>query len=221
MESPEVRVVFLRHGQTAWNAERRILGRTDVPLDDVGLAQATLVGAALPAAGFRFDAVWSSPLTRARQTAERAGGVAVNGAPMLRVDPDLVEMDQGALEGLPASDLLRDHAELLARWRADPASLVLPGGERMQDVQARGLAALERIVTATRVECIDLPAVTVLVVSHQLVISAVLCALAEVPLARWHTFTHRNTAWSEIRWRPGPGLVAWDVAPHLPAGPRA
>lgn len=215
MESPEVRVILLRHGQTAWNAERRILGRTDVPLDGVGLAQATSVGAAFPVAGLRFDAVWTSPLARARQTAERATCAALLPDLVPREDPDLVEMDQGALEGLSASALLRDHAELLARWRADPGSLVLPGGERMQDVQARGRAALERVVIAARAQCNEAPVATVLVVSHQLVISAVLCGIVGVPLARWHDYAHRNTAWSEIAWGRTPRLLVHDVAPHL------
>ncbi len=220
MGRPDVRVVLLRHGQTAWNAERRILGRTDVPLDATGRAQAALVAEAFPAAGFRFDAVWTSPLGRARETAEHAASASCVPGTTLRTDPDLVEMDQGTLEGLPATELVRDHAELLARWRDDPAALVLPGGERMQDVQARGRAALARIVEAARAEANETVRPTVLVVSHQLVISAVLCSLAEVPLTRWRDYAHRNTAWSEIRWGSAPELVAFDVAPHLAGLPR-
>ena len=215
-----VRVVLLRHGQTSWNAERRILGRTDVPLDAEGRAQAERVGPALLAAGHRLDAVWTSPLARARETAVHAAQVAARVGDTLRVEPDLVEMDQGSLEGLPAADLVRDHAELLAAWRADPGAVVLPGGERMQAVQARGRAAIERIVAEVRGGAAAGEGTpTVLVVSHQLLIGAVLCGVVGAPLAAWRSYSHRNTAWSELLWGEDgpPRLVAHDVGPHLDA----
>ena len=103
------RLLLVRHGQTAWNIERRLLGRTDVPLDAVGLDQAARLARRL--ATTRLAAVWSSPLTRAVQTATPLG------AP--RLDEGLVECDMGALEGLSGVEFVEKWPEVAAAWRAD------------------------------------------------------------------------------------------------------
>jgi broad specificity phosphatase PhoE len=192
-----LQLLLVRHGQTEWNATRRVLGRTDIPLDATGEAQAARLRAALPPVG----AIYASPLARARQTA------AALGEP--RLVPELVEMDQGELDGLDPSGLAEKFGELALRWRADPAGVRLPGGETMDEVQTRALAALHRIAEG------HAPGETVAVVTHQLVISAVLCALHGEPLASWRRFSHRNTAWSVVEWRRPPLVKEMDVGPHL------
>jgi probable phosphoglycerate mutase len=199
------RIFLVRHGQTAWNAERRILGRTDVPLDATGMAQAAALARVWPRDAGAVRLV-SSPLVRARATADAIAGAlccAVEG-----VDA-LVEQDQGVLEGLPAQELATRHSELLAAWREDPGAVTLPGGEAMRDVQARGIAALD----ALRAETTG----TLIVVTHQIWMSAVLCAVAGEPLARWRAWSHRNTAWCELAVGGTDALrvLAHDVAPHL------
>lgn len=202
---PQLRVVCIRHGQTAWNAERRILGRTDLPLDATGLAQADALASAWPS-GWQIGAMVSSPLARARAT---AAPLAAAAKVDLVLDEGLVEMDQGTLEGLPAELLARDHAALLAAWRDDPGAVTLPGGEAMLEVQRRGLATLRRLA-AEHAE-----AGTLVIVTHQLLLSAVLCGLADEPLRRWRAWSHRNTAWCQIAWGDPPQVVEHDVAPHL------
>ncbi len=201
------RIFLVRHGQTAWNAERRILGRTDVPLDATGHAQARALAGVWPHDGGPVCMV-SSPLARARATADALAG-------RLGVEPyvvdDLVEQDQGALEGLPAQELATRHAALLAAWRDDPGAVTLPGGESMAGVQARGMAALDALLATTEG--------TLVVVTHQIWMSAVLCGVAAEPLARWRAWSHRNTAWCELAAGEAGALrvVAHDVAPHLDA----
>ena len=173
----------MRHGRTAWNAEHRVLGRTDLPLDAVGEAQA----ARLPPAIGPVDAVWSSPLRRAVQTALPLG------AP--RLCAELVEMDQGDLDGLGRAELLARFGDLVHRWRRDPAGIRLPGGETMEEVRDRGLAALRQVARANT-------GGTVAVVTHQLVISATLCALHGEPLSSWTRFTVPNTAWTVLGGEP-------------------
>ena len=99
--------LFLRHGRTALNAEDRVCGATDVPLDAVGRAQAREAAAHL--AGTSIGSIWTSPLARARATAEAVA--AATGAP-LRVLPWLAERDWGAWEGGPRAALRRDATPL-------------------------------------------------------------------------------------------------------------
>lgn len=122
---------LIRHGQTDWNAQRRLQGATDIPLNDVGRGQARDAVAAL--AEYEWDAVVSSPLSRAAETADIiAGGLGMTVARRL---PDLRERGYGDAEGL------QDGPELDA--------LRIPGGfrgaETEESAAARGLAALETL----------------------------------------------------------------------------
>ena len=196
------RLLLIRHGQTAWNVERRFLGRTDLPLDAVGEAQATRLGlrlAATPLAG-----VWSSPLTRARQTAAPLPGGA---AP--RVHPGLVEIDMGRLEGLSGTEFLAEWPDVAAAWRDHPHAVELPGGERLADVQTRALAALA--VVAADVA----PGQTVAVVTHQLVLATLVCHYNGAPLATFRTYMHRNTGITTLEFGDAARVVAFDDAAHL------
>jgi broad specificity phosphatase PhoE len=120
-------LVLVRHGRTTWNREGRLVGRSDVELDDVGRHQARALGA-------RLDAVRelrTSPLQRATETARLLGV----GEPV--VDEAFVELDYGEDEGRLVADVDA------ATWRAvrdDPATR-WPGGESLADVQGRVAAA--------------------------------------------------------------------------------
>lgn len=200
---PPLRILLIRHGQTAWNIERRILGRTDIPLDDVGRDQAARLATVLPG----LHALYASPLSRALETA-RALGRPVT-------DPDLMEMDQGELDGLGVQELAERHAGLTDRWREDPAGFRLPGGETLHETQARGMAAIGRI--AARHGAGEV----VGVVTHQLLLASSLCALSGEPLTRWRSYVHRNTAWAVVEFRAGvaPVVLALDQAPHITPPP--
>lgn len=116
-------LILLRHGQTPANAGGLLLGRADPPLTDLGCRQATAAAAALDG---DVQRVVSSPLLRARQTAE-ALGLPVD------VDEQWIEVDYGEYEGLPYRDV---PAELWQRWRTEPG-FTPPGGESMAAVGAR------------------------------------------------------------------------------------
>lgn len=163
------RLSLIRHGQTAWNVERRFLGWTDVPLDETGVSQARSRAADLGA----FDAVFSSSSARAAQTAEHFG------VPVLL--PALRELDQGDLEGMHATDALEVYSPFFAEWMLDPTDIVIPGGrETFAQAQHRVLGAL-RALPWDGLE-------RVAVVSHQMVIAAVQCAVDGVPLRRWRDY---------------------------------
>jgi probable phosphoglycerate mutase len=96
-------IYLLRHGETAWNAERRFQGRLDSPLTELGVAQAERCGRKLAAVIGRVDAMVSSPLGRARQTAEIVHGFG--DYPAIRWDDRLAEVSIGCWEGLVDVDI--------------------------------------------------------------------------------------------------------------------
>jgi broad specificity phosphatase PhoE len=129
MTSPTI--VLLRHGETAWTIDGRHTGRTDVPLTEVGRHQAKLAGQRLR--GHEWAAVLSSPLQRARETAELAG---LGGAALC---DDLVEWDYGADEGRRTADIRRERPG----WSLFVDGV--PGGETLADVSRRADRVIERV----------------------------------------------------------------------------
>ena len=121
-------LIVVRHGRTEHNRARRLLGRLDVDLDDVGRVQARALAAHIGP----VDRVVTSPLARTRQTAEAWD------APV-EVDERLIELDYGELDGVPLDEV---PAEMWAAWRADP-TFAPPGGESIADLGVRVRAACE------------------------------------------------------------------------------
>lgn len=111
-----VRVSFVRHGQTDWNVDHRLLGWTDIPLNREGERQARLLGAAVEIS--RYTEVWSSDLGRAAETARLAGWEATP-------DARLREIDFGEIEGLTWGELDSELREGLSTFDG----FVAPGGE--------------------------------------------------------------------------------------------
>jgi probable phosphoglycerate mutase len=142
-------IFFLRHGQTAWNAERRIQGHLDTPLNDKGRRQAARNGRALAgiiADSGAFDYV-SSPLIRASETMEivrREIGLNPKG---YRTDPRLREYHLGDWQGHLFADIERDFPELIAERDRDPWNFRYPGegGESFASFSERVLAWLAEI----------------------------------------------------------------------------
>ncbi|WP_062429526.1 bifunctional RNase H/acid phosphatase [Herbidospora daliensis] len=146
-------LVLLRHGQTALSVEKRFSGLGDPPLTELGESQAEKAAARL--AGAKLDAIVSSPLGRARQTAEavaQATGLRVH------VDEDLRETDFGAWEGRTFAEIRDRWPHEMNAWLADPA-VAPPGGESFVAAGHRVQRARERILAGH-------PGETVLVVSH-------------------------------------------------------
>ena len=134
-------LILLRHGQTAWNAEGRAQGHTDVPLDDVGRAQAAATAPVVAALAPVF--VRSSDLARAAETAELVA--AACGLPVAR-DPRLREYDVGERSGLTIAEFAAVLPAEHARWAAAGGSFenadAVSGAESTSDVLARMLPAL-------------------------------------------------------------------------------
>jgi len=138
-EPPRGQLVLVRHGETEWSRTGRHTGLTDVPLTERGERLAKALGGLLE--GRRFALVATSPLERARRTAELAG----LGAPDVMLDPDLVEWDYGGYEGLTTPEI----REQLGRPWTVFADGVVPGqtpGESVGQVAARVGSVLGRVL---------------------------------------------------------------------------
>jgi broad specificity phosphatase PhoE len=132
MGAKAAEVVLVRHGETEWSRIGKHTGRTDVPLTEEGMRQATALGAALR--GRRFVLVLTSPLTRARETCRLAGF-----ADAVQL-PDLQEWDYGEYEGRTTPDI-REQRPGWTLWRHG-----VPGGETLDEVAAR----VDRVVSELR-----------------------------------------------------------------------
>lgn len=135
------RILLARHGETAWNAIGRLQGRTDIELNDSGRTQARALAAQLSGAG--ISAVWTSDLSRARQTGEIVAAALGLGAP--RIDPELRERSFGVFEGLTRTECADLHPEAWQAWQAQTTAP--PGGEPRESACARLHAALSRILS--------------------------------------------------------------------------
>lgn len=118
------RLWLIRHGETAWSRTGRHTGRTDVPLTPRGERQAGMLARRI--AGMRFDRVWTSPLSRARETCRLSGHLDE-----ARVDPDLAEWDYGSFEGL-TQEQIQARVPGWSIWSGE-----LPGGESAEQVGRR------------------------------------------------------------------------------------
>ncbi|NJC96166.1 MAG: hypothetical protein C3F07_11400 [Anaerolineales bacterium] len=183
------RLCLVRHGQTDWNLEGRYQGQSDVPLNENGLAQARQLAEQLN--GQHFDAIYSSDLRRARQTAEPMAkmlGMTVN------IEPRLREINQGEWEGVLVEDIKARYAKLWSQRTVDPASVRPPGGETVGEVAARVYAALDEIARL-------FPAGDVLVVSHGLSIATAICRLNKIPIGQAYTVIPENVKPVWMDWQ--------------------
>jgi broad specificity phosphatase PhoE len=176
--------VLWRHGRTAWNAQRRFQGHSDVPLDEVGQAQAALAAEML--AQLNPSKIVSSDLIRAQATAEslaQATGLAVS------VDPELRETFAGEWEGLGRSELENRFGAELAAWAAG-SDLAPGGGERRSQVAARMISAINRSLA-------DVPDQGVLVVvTHGGSARAAIGSMLGLPTDHWGILgVLTNCAW--------------------------
>lgn len=177
-----MRLMLVRHGATANNAQQRYTGHSDVPLSPLGLRQAAALAAET------FDLILSSDLARARQTVEAI--TACNAAP-LRLDADLREMAMGAWEGRTRAEAVALEPEAWARWWVQPDVYPPPGGETLLQLRDRTARAIDRCYA-------EHPAGTVLWVTHGGLIGVLLCHLLGIDLAHRWQFRRDNAGITEL-----------------------
>ena len=192
IESPAIKILLVRHGETSWNLEGRFQGRSDVPLNEKGKDQATALALALK--GESLTAIYSSPLMRAKETAHLIN--AFHPSVPLYEEEGLVEMDLGEFEGIEGPRWAAQYAEFRTAWKQNPASVRMPGGESLHEVQARAMSALERITGSYP------PESTLVLCSHNFVILTILCHALDIPLARFREL-RQGTAALNVLYKQG------------------
>jgi probable phosphoglycerate mutase len=136
----KTRICLVRHGETAWNAERRLQGQIDIPLNETGLRQAVGAGQWLKTAG--IVALYSSDLKRARMTAE-AIGQAIGLSPILT--PAMRERCYGIFEGLTYPEAQTKHPAAYAAFEGRNAHYNFENGESLVDLYVRVTGKLQDI----------------------------------------------------------------------------
>jgi broad specificity phosphatase PhoE len=208
--------MLMRHGETDWNREGRVMGRNPVELNARGRAQ--VEAAARFAQTIRPDLIVSSPLVRARQSAElmaeRLGGV-----PIVE-EESIAEVRYGRWEGMIYHELIED--PYYAEYRKSPIEYPTPGGETIPQVQARGVEAVIRLLREN-------PGQRLLFVSHGDIIRTVLCHFMGLELGFFHRLRIDNASistvqvsgkFAELKFlnlipEPGQAFVApFEIKPH-------
>ncbi|MGD1994098.1 MAG: histidine phosphatase family protein [Anaerolineae bacterium] len=182
-------ILLIRHGQTALNAENRIRGQADVPLDTTGRWQARVTGNYV-ADRWPLAAVYSSPLLRSCQTAE-----AIASAQGLAAQPldGLLDMSFGEWEGLTITEV-KDRWPALARaWYEEPHTVEFPSGESLSVVRERSTAALDAVAVRHEGE-------TIALVAHAVVNRVLLCAVLGIDIEHFWWLGQGTCAINLIKW---------------------
>jgi broad specificity phosphatase PhoE len=180
---------LIRHAESIFNAEGRIQGHANVPLSPLGRMQSEALAAAL--ARLPVEAIYSSPLERARETAEP---LARRLGREIRFEPRLIEINAGIFQGQRGDELDELFPEEMARWRSGDPDWTIPGGESRRDLMLRGRAAIDAILAEKHKLAV--------VVSHGGLISGAIKSLLEIP-ARRHPFVLENASISRLEIREG------------------
>lgn len=202
-DNPSGKLVLLRHGETEWSRAGRHTGLTDVPLTPRGEELARAAGALVR--GYDFRLVLSSPLQRARRTAELAGLHP-------RIDPLLVEWDYGGYEGRTTREI---RAELGYNWTAFTHGVVRgkTPGETVEEVAARASRVLTRVLPAMADGDVALVAH-----GHYLrILTAVF--LREAPRFGARITMDAGSVSVLGFYREQPAILAWNHGPELPRVP--
>ncbi len=200
-------LIFIRHGVTDWNRARRFQGQTDIELNAEGREQAERTGR-------RFDAqpisaIYSSDLARARQTAEPIARVL---GLSLTLSEGLRERRYGVLEGRTHDELLRDHPEAYARWRAREPQFEPPGGgESLASLRIRVERQMQALARAHAGQ-------VVVAVTHGGVLDCIYRIAAGLAIDAPRSFELRNASLNRIGWDGAAfSVLDWGDVSHLKA----
>lgn len=197
---PTRQVVLWRHGRTAWNVAGRVQGSTDIPLDDIGRAQAREAAERL--ALLRPTRILSSDLSRARETAGVLGDLV---GLDVEVEPRFREMHFGVREGLTWEEAWERYPDGMRAW-VEGDETQIPDSETHEAAGTRFAAGLRDRLADDRDDQV------VVVVAHGGVIRAGACSFMGFPLELWHTFGGlNNCSWSVLEETSHEDWIRWRI----------
>jgi len=202
------RIVLIRHGETAWNAERRLQGHLDIDLNEEGQRQARALAAVL--ANEHFDVLVSSDLARAAQTAKALGEQRDQ---PLYIDGRLRERCYGGFEGLLYAEIERHFPQEFAAWQARDVDAQLPPGQNQGETFRQ---FYDRVVAAIIGWGEDNPGKSLALVAHGGVLECAYRAALGLPLETPRDFKVLNASINRFILRDGKlELVSWGEVTHL------
>lgn len=205
-------ILLIRHGETDWNAVKRLQGHCDIALNAQGQAQADALGQALREEP--LAAIISSDLQRARQTAQALALQQV-GPMQVICDPGLRERCYGAFEGLYYSDISQRYPAAFAAWQARDIDAVFPSGARagesFRKFYARSVAAMLHWAR-------QYPGQKIALVAHGGVLECAYRAALSLPLSTPRDFPVLNASVNRLRLEADAlRLMSWGEVAHLDA----
>jgi len=198
------RLCIVRHGETAWNAEHRVQGQLDVPLNAIGLAQALAVSKVLSLE--KFDAIYSSDLSRTRQTAEPTAGLL---SLKILFEKDLRERHYGIFERLTYAEVKVRYPEDYARFEARDPEYAFRTGESLKDFSERSVSVISKIANKHEGQ-------NILVFTHGGVLDKLYRFITGLPLSAQRDFGIPNAGLNRIeRTATGWQIRSWADVAHL------
>jgi probable phosphoglycerate mutase len=207
-EAGVTEILLIRHGETAWNAERRLQGHLDIPLNDTGRRQAAALGQAL--LGEKLDAIIASDLLRARQTAQE---IAAPRDMAVHIEPGLRERCYGAFEGMLYADIGATYPEAFAAWKALDLDARFPEGvnraETLREFAERAVGTIGRIVREGKYRKVAL-------VTHGGILDCAYRAARGIGFASARDFDVLNASINRLVWNDETLRISqWGDVSHL------
>jgi broad specificity phosphatase PhoE len=182
-------IYLVRHGQTQWNREEIFRGTTDIPLNEMGRTEAHLAAEALR--GKPLKAAYSSPLSRAMETAE---AIARLHKLQVKILDGLKDLCFGEWQGVSHEAVRKQYPELYRRWLEAPHTVTFPGGENLRVLQSRAVEAVRAVVH-------DHPQGAILMTSHRVVNKVLICGLVGIDLSHFWQIGQDTTAINLLTWK--------------------
>ena len=197
-------IYLIRHGECEGNRENLFRGRADVPLNETGRNQSEELGGFLK--DIFFDAVYSSPRQRARQTASFLRSKTGN----IQIENGFDNIQLGEWEGKSRDEIKAAYPDLWKIWLTSPETLSFPGFETFEQVAARSLAALKHILGKHSGQ-------TIAVVSHSVVLRILIALTLEISQPYFWKLKLDNASFSILEHRPERGftLALLNFSGHL------